>query len=135
MRKSNDFIDSVRIRPAQVNLRQEGQIELATNNLDGHMNVYARSHGQTVCVCMVPDDARAVRDLFLAAYPLPSTPSAKRKSDQRYVGSENETWESLHGASGMERLRVPGGWLYRPTTGDRSCATFVPMPAVVKHKV
>lgn len=60
------------------------------------------------------------------------------KPSQAYKGNGKHTWEmvtgrdrTLHVAS-TTRLRVPGGWLYKPYG---SASVFVPMPEVVKHKV
>jgi hypothetical protein len=57
------------------------------------------------------------------------------EQSQEYLGNGNHKWEQVIIESGhrLERLRVPGGWLYR----DLRTATlvFVPMPEVVKHKV
>ena len=58
---------------------------------------------------------------------------------QEYRGNGNHEWEIVIEAKDaaafdrVERLRVPGGWLYRD---DRTMTTvLVPMPEVVKHKV
>ena len=54
---------------------------------------------------------------------------------QEYRGNGNHTWEGVINVGGytVDRLRVPGGWLYR----DMKTATlaFVPMPEVVRHAV
>jgi hypothetical protein len=51
---------------------------------------------------------------------------------QEYRGNGNHTWEQVVGST--DRLRVPGGWLYR-NSAYAGLYTFVPMPEVVKHKV
>lgn len=70
---------------------------------------------------------------------------SKEKS-QEYRGNGNHEWETVAVAelTFVDRLRVPGGWLYRTTTDNRtintsisggSAVVFVPMPEVVKHAV
>lgn len=74
---------------------------------------------------------------------------------QEYRGNGNHEWETVvEGrelihlndtciSTNVNRLRVPGGWLYRVERimndhKERSCVSetvFVPMPEVVKHKV
>jgi hypothetical protein len=65
-------------------------------------------------------------------------------SDQTYRGNGEHTWEEVKFLNDVitDRLRVPGGWLYRvtmdPTFNDGLGGfnvVFVPMPEVVKHKV
>jgi hypothetical protein len=67
-------------------------------------------------------------------------------SDQTYKGNGEHDWELVHSTSDTfsDRLRVPGGWLYRVVTnthyigiayGTVVNTVFVPMPEVVKHKV
>ena len=76
-----------------------------------------------------------------------------KDNPQDYKGNGEHDWEGVtydesYEAGIMdctERLRVPGGWLYRHTTSvfneDKTefsanvTMTFVPMPEVVKHKV
>lgn len=58
------------------------------------------------------------------------------EQSQEYRGNGQHTFETvIKDVQGVlvDRLRVPGGWLYR----DRKLATmaYVPMPEVVKHKV
>jgi hypothetical protein len=55
-----------------------------------------------------------------------------KKQSQKYKGHGEHAWETDR-TSGTQRLRVPGGWLYRMNYA--AMATFVPMPDVVKHKV
>ena len=70
---------------------------------------------------------------------------------QEYLGNGKHKWEDVtvnakendqgqKMIDGTQRLRVPGGWLYRvlginPVVGMVQNITFVPMPEVVKHKV
>jgi hypothetical protein len=69
---------------------------------------------------------------------------------QEYLGNGNHDWEEVtvnvmnkkdgNYIDATQRLRVPGGWLYRvlglnPIVGLVQNVTFVPMPEVVKHKV
>jgi hypothetical protein len=62
----------------------------------------------------------------------------KKKPSQAYLGNGKHAWEVVVGGGDFgtspktERLRVPGGWLYKPRA---SAPVFVPMPEVVKHKV
>jgi hypothetical protein len=50
---------------------------------------------------------------------------------QEYQGNGNHKWEPV--ANGTERLRVPGGWMYRD--GYTSSAVFVPVPQAVGYVV
>jgi hypothetical protein len=63
-----------------------------------------------------------------------------KKPKQNYKGNGNHEWVAVVGKSGeaydgnrVERLRVPGGWIYRD--GLTLTTVFVPMPTVVKYKV
>ena len=74
-----------------------------------------------------------------------------KEQSQEYRGNGEHKWEDVgrpaiteSKLAHVQRLRVPGGWLYRDTIftehrgGDTSFAVnvvFVPMPAVVKHEV
>lgn len=55
---------------------------------------------------------------------------------QKYKGNGKHNWETVakneHGYASAERLRVPGGWLYR-TEYEGMC--FVPVPDVVGYAV
>lgn len=68
------------------------------------------------------------------------------EKSQEYRGNGNHEWEHAqndapedHLSSLVNRLRVPGGWLYRvySSVGPKHeiSIVFVPMPEVVKHKV
>lgn len=60
-----------------------------------------------------------------------SAPKDKKPS-QAYKGNGNHSWDVVVPKM-TDRLRVPGGYIYRDI---QSCAAvFVPMPDVVKHKV
>lgn len=57
---------------------------------------------------------------------------------QKYLGAQNHTWEDVIPSEDandrddvVDRLRVPGGWLYR--NGARM--VFVPMPEAVGYAV
>lgn len=69
-----------------------------------------------------------------------------KEQSQEYRGNGNHTFEAVDVKSAhfVDRLRVPGGWIYRTTTdcGDsldgydfHVNTVFVPMPEVVKHAV
>lgn len=68
----------------------------------------------------------------------PAKVAAPKKPTQEYRGNGKHAWETVvEGADfatspKVTRLRVPGGWLYKPRG---SAGSFVPMPEVVKHKV
>lgn len=73
-------------------------------------------------------------------------PAALAKAGQAYLGNGKHTYEHVYATddSVVDRLRVPGGWLYRTVTdveffgedtGSTVNVVFVPMPEVVKHKV
>jgi len=59
------------------------------------------------------------------------------KGAQAYKGNGKHEWESV--AYAVERLRVPGGWLYQTYNGDNyevsKAVTFVPVPEVVGYAV
>jgi hypothetical protein len=58
------------------------------------------------------------------------------KGKQQYKGNGKHTWEHVATGSNsedMERLRVPGGWLYRDE--HTLTVTFVPMPEVVDYAI
>lgn len=64
--------------------------------------------------------------------------NGKHKFEEVYLHMREDTKPTEFDA--MQRLRVPGGWLYRNivasnTNGTHVMTTFVPMPEVVKHKV
>jgi Neuraminidase (sialidase) len=53
------------------------------------------------------------------------------KGPQAYKGNGKHSWETV--VENVQRLRVPGGWLYRD---DRNMATvFVPVPQAVGYAV
>ena len=64
-----------------------------------------------------------------------------KENTQEYRGNGQHEWEIVHKWDGgyTSRLRVPGGWIYavmaETTEGAQMNNVFVPMPAVVKHKV
>jgi hypothetical protein len=75
--------------------------------------------------------------LVIEPTPVKPEPAPKvAKPDQSYKGNGKHTWECVVVGGVLsprtERLRVPGGWLYKPRA---TSAVFVPMPEVVKHKV
>jgi hypothetical protein len=57
----------------------------------------------------------------------------KSKAKQGYKGNGRHEWEQVTAEGTTQRLRIPGGWIYRDS--HVLAATFVPMPEVVKHKV
>jgi hypothetical protein len=56
------------------------------------------------------------------------------KGDQQYKGNGKHDWEDVDGNE-TDRLRVPGGWLYRYVNFDAPALVFVPVPEVVGYKV
>lgn len=71
----------------------------------------------------------------------PKAAPKPKKPSQAYKGNGKHTWEIVNHERNsivardpgtVWRLRVPGGWLYGKRIG---ASVFVPMPAVVNHKV
>lgn len=69
-----------------------------------------------------------------------------KKPSQAYRGNGTHDWETVvdqkrssggYGSGHTFRLRVPSGWLYSVVNamGESPNTVFVPLPAVVKHKV
>lgn len=54
---------------------------------------------------------------------------------QEYKGNGNHAWETVCTEAGFhtQRLRVPGGWIYRDQ--KYSTAVFVPLLKVIGHAV
>ncbi len=69
------------------------------------------------------DAARAERDLQRANRASPN-------GEQAYCGNKQHDWEGV--AIDTQRLRVPGGWLYRVI--GRGIA-FVPLPDVIGYPI
>lgn len=68
--------------------------------------------------------------------PEPPKVVAKKRphGKQEYKGNGKHSWEAV--TEGTERLRVPGGWLYRSNNIDfLGDATFVPVPEAVGYAV
>ena len=79
------------------------------------------------------DGAEKLRDALISLFPKGTTAKAEApKGKQEYKGNGSHDWEAV-GDSGIRRLRVPGGWLYR--AGYTPTTTFVPMPDVVGYKI
>jgi hypothetical protein len=57
----------------------------------------------------------------------------KSKAKQGYKGNGRHEWEQVTAEGTTQRLRIPGGWIYRDS--HVLAAVFIPMPEVVKHKV
>jgi hypothetical protein len=53
--------------------------------------------------------------------------------DQEYRGNGKHEWESVDKSGYTQRLRVPGGWLYRD--GISMTTVFVPVPQVVGYPI
>ena len=59
---------------------------------------------------------------------------SRPRGAQEYKGNGKHEWEEV--ATGTDRLRVPGGWLYAVSFEDGSDAvTFVPVPNAVGYAV
>lgn len=58
------------------------------------------------------------------------------RGDQGYKGNGKHAWEKVvsHPAS-VDRLRVPGGWLYANNFATPRTLVFVPVPAVVGYAI
>jgi hypothetical protein len=71
---------------------------------------------------------------FLAPQPAAPAPAkrAAPKGAQQYRGNGNHEWETVTTRSGTDRLRVPGGWLYR---FNNTTLAFVPVPDAVGYAV
>lgn len=74
----------------------------------------------------------AIRAEFPELFPAvaPAAPKARPSGPQAYRGNGSHSWE--HVAYDVRRLRVPGGWLYKPQS---SGACFVPVPSVVGYGI
>jgi hypothetical protein len=57
----------------------------------------------------------------------------KSLAKQAYKGNGQHSWEKVTEEGTTQRLRIPGGWIYRDS--HVLAAVFIPMPEVVKHKV
>lgn len=53
---------------------------------------------------------------------------------QKYFGNGEHEWEPVVDPL-TERLRVPGGWLYRDCSYDNATMVFVPCPDAVGYAV
>lgn len=65
-------------------------------------------------------------------------PKKRPHGAQEYKGNGKHSWERVEGDAYVrtERLRVPGGWLYRNVRGEFTKAmTFVPVPQAVGYAV
>lgn len=51
---------------------------------------------------------------------------------QEYKGNGAHGWETVNADGPTERLRVPGGWLYRDG-GGAGTMCFVPLPETVGY--
>jgi hypothetical protein len=65
-----------------------------------------------------------------------------KKQEQSYHGNGAHEFEivAVEATTFVQRLRVPGGWIYHITSKDLDDNTttnsvFIPMPEVVVHKV
>jgi hypothetical protein len=56
--------------------------------------------------------------------------SKKEKKPQRYKGNGKHEWEDVCDFGCTQRLRVPGGWIYRD---DMTGMAFVPTPSVTGY--
>jgi hypothetical protein len=109
--------------------------------------------GKTGTVVRVDDDAMALvrfkkvdalerghgpgnREWFLDEDELVLAPPKDRKAPkgpQAYKGNGKHEWEYV--TYSTERLRVPGGWLYRFASASGSDISFVPVPEAVGYAV
>jgi hypothetical protein len=66
---------------------------------------------------------------------VPAAPRRRVNGSQKYQGNGAHSWELVTGNNGdkTERLRVPGGYIYRDNIA--CAATFVPMPDAVGYAV
>lgn len=116
---------------------KDGTVEVAFDGWkDGHSG-WANKAGVDNCFFFFADSTSKLDGLsVLKLLPL-KKPKAPHVS-QEYKGNGKHTWElvaetdALCGPYKTYRLRVPGGWLYSPSS---QATVFVPMPNVVKHAV
>lgn len=82
-----------------------------------------------------PETIKALGRQIAELYPDDFKTAEPEHKSQEYRGNGKHDWEVVVPGEdeGVERLRVPGGWLYRDNATRE--VTFVPMPEVVKHKV
>jgi hypothetical protein len=131
------------------------RVQLATYDTDRYMNVvFEQSKGdyegpRFTNTTLSADAAKKMRDMLNRAYPVavaptyPATkyeaPKAAPKGNQKYLGNGKHDWQevAVDGQDTTERLRVPGGYLYRTVKerADAPAMTFVPMPDVVGYAV
>jgi hypothetical protein len=52
---------------------------------------------------------------------------------EKYLGNGSHAWEVVTGD--VERLRVPGGWIYATYDSDTRSTVFVPLPTVLGYAV
>ena len=80
--------------------------------------------------------AKELRDALISLFPLKpkfTRIDAAPKGAQEYKGNGKHEWERVEKDGVTDRLRVPGGWLYRD--GFHNTVSFVPMPDVVGYKI
>jgi hypothetical protein len=147
-----EFNRDVAITPFRKNLNTTGKVGIHTGDRAGYANlvVDVRKEGglrEYVNVTLAPADVQKLRDVLNEAYPAAPAPAPapapvvqepapavrRRKSpsgDQQYRGNGSHKWEGV--TTGTDRLRVPGGWLYR---FNNQAVTFVPVPDAVGYAV
>lgn len=115
----------------------EKTIKFATFNKGWSLNTakndhyyFEEEHARDFKITVIPEAPAAPA-------PTPAAPVKKRPHGrQEYKGNGKHRWESVveeeDGTVDTERLRVPGGWLYRDSFGG---STFVPVPEAVGYAV
>jgi hypothetical protein len=145
MDNTKSFAIEVTYPPTADNCNQQnGYILLATMDASRYLNVRVNGTG-----CINETSAIALRDTLNRIYPVPAAapgeapkPTKKApKGAQAYKGNGKHSQEvvSSDKATHVQRLRVPGGWLYTTTTHDgeyfHSTTVFVPAPEVVGYAI
>jgi hypothetical protein len=78
----SNFTYIIKQTPGELNCQNnKGVFELHSGNVDKFMNVVLAkdaSQGHSVSLCLVPADAKAIRDALIEAYPVASTMNHKR---------------------------------------------------------
>lgn len=118
-------------------------VEFATLRPGHYVNLIV-GHGEypeTVNVTLSPEGAKNIAAAINEMYPAP-TPAKRKtpKGAQAYKGNGKHCWELVAECDETntitERLRVPGGWVYRDRTSEETGAgVFVPVPNVVGYVV
>jgi len=126
--------------------------EVTVVGFDSHVNLhinYTDGKVKSFSCDLTHAAAAALGELLIEASGLPqpsqappTSTRAKPRGKQAYKGNGNHEWETVLDEGiddegdlydGMERLRVPGGWLYRSC--GASAMTFVPLTDAIGYDI